>query len=78
VASPVFFETRNLKMTTTVTVKANHGWAVKVLACNPVTGDVEHTSYVPAGEQQDFVVFATRDLVIHEMQPGEALPDVAA
>lgn len=55
-------------MTTTVTVKANHGWPVDVTAIN---GDNESTTRVPAGETKDFIVFDGQDLRVHEVQPRE-------
>lgn len=63
-------------MTTTITVKANHGWPVKVSGHDPKTlasTGYEHT--VPAGEEMDFVVHSGQDLFVHEIQPDEAIID---
>lgn len=59
-------------MTTTVTVKANHGWPVKVSGVIPTTGeDAHYGGRVEAGETRDFICHGTMDLRIHEIQPGE-------
>lgn len=58
-------------MTTTVTVKANHGWPVKVTARYLSGGDLVPAPTVAAGETRDFYVYANMDLLIHEVQPGE-------
>ncbi len=63
-------------MTTTITVKANHGWPVDVFAHDkPADANGDTTGKligrVPAGATQDFHVHSTRDLFIHEVQPGE-------
>lgn len=61
-------------MTTTVVVKANHGWPVRVTPINPKTGDVDHQGRVEIVEkdsEQTFHVHSTRDLMIHEIQPDE-------
>lgn len=60
-------------MTTTITVKANHGWPVDVTAHNPETGDKidNYGGRVPAGETRDFIVTSSQDLSIHEVQPHE-------
>lgn len=55
-------------MTTKVTIHANHGWPVDVTLINPLGSTVQR---VPAGETQEFHVFDTRDLHIHEVQPDE-------
>lgn len=72
-------------MTTTVTVKANHGWPVRVEQWQPHKGNdtVERISetIVPAGSEQDFVCHSAADLMIHEIQPDEiegAAPDADA
>ena len=67
-------------MTTTITVKALHGWPVRVTEKTKVlnTGDENETDLhrrsfiVEAGNTQDFYVWDGRDLEIHEIQPGEA------
>jgi len=59
-------------MTTTVTVKANHGWPVK--ATGVKVGTMEPTNYggvVQPGEQRDFHCHSTMDLIVHEIQPEE-------
>lgn len=61
-------------MTTTVTVKANHGWPVKVTGVDPKTREPTMGNYggtVPAGETQDFICHSHMDLIIHEIQPDE-------
>lgn len=60
-------------MTTTITVKANHGWPVDVHGYG-VDG-VPYVNYggrVAAGETQDFICHSAMDLRIHEVQPHEA------
>lgn len=60
-------------MTTTITVKANHGWPVDVHAYGP--DGVPFANYggrVAAGETQDFICHSSMDLRIHEVQPSEA------
>lgn len=59
-------------MTTQITVKANHGWPVKVTGINPVSNEGSpYGGIVPAGETRDFHCHSTMDLIIHEIQPGE-------
>ena len=60
-------------MTTTVTVKANHGWPVDVQGVDAKTGEKIETyvGRVPAGETRDFHCHSTMDLRIHEVQPEE-------
>ncbi|UFW79990.1 hypothetical protein [Rhizobium sp. SU303] len=60
-------------MTTTIIVKANHGWPVDVSAFHPKTGEkIEHYGgRVPAGENRDFICHSDMDLKIHEVQPAE-------
>jgi hypothetical protein len=59
-------------MTTTVIVKANHGWPVRVTAkpVAPATGD-DRVEVVDAGNERSFIVHSTQDLLIHEIQPDE-------
>lgn len=66
-------------MTTTITVKANHGWPVNVKGINPKTGEetAEYGWNVPAGETRDFHCHSGMDLLIHEVQPEE-LTETAA
>jgi hypothetical protein len=59
-------------MTTTITVKANHGWPVRVTAIDPKTKAETPAPTVAAGEHRDFSVHSGSDLLIHEIQPGEA------
>lgn len=61
-------------MTTTITVKANHGWPVDVKGTNPATGEQipHYGGRVPAGESQDFICHSGMDLHVHEVQPDEA------
>lgn len=57
-------------MTTTVTVKALHGWPVDVTVVR--NGETLFpTRRVPNGEERDFYVHSGHDLLIHEVQPGE-------
>jgi hypothetical protein len=60
-------------MTTKVTVEANHGWPVKVIAVDPKTGNwLDHgVTIVAAGNKRDFYVHNTLDLIVHEVQPDE-------
>lgn len=66
-------------MTTTITVKANHGWPVRVTPLDPKTGEVDpqgQVQIVPKDSEQTFHVHSTRDLLIHEMQPDEAAQEL--
>ena len=59
-------------MTTTVLVKANHGWPVRVI---PVTADGGLTGPVQMVEpdhEGSFSVHSGQDLLIHEVQPDAA------
>lgn len=62
-------------MTTVVTVKANHGWPVRVQQWQPHKGndtvEMINETIVAAGEERDFVCHSHADLNIHEIQPGE-------
>lgn len=65
-------------MTTTVTVKALHGWPVRVTQVSVVPQGQSTTSegrrdvvIVPQGEERDFYVHSHMDLEIHEIQPDE-------
>ncbi|NTG20018.1 hypothetical protein G6K93_05815 [Agrobacterium rhizogenes] len=61
-------------MTTTVVVRANHGWPVKVTGVDPVTKEPTMGNYggiVPAGEARDFICHSDMDLHIHEIQAAE-------
>ncbi len=58
-------------MTTTVTIKAAH-WDVAVTAVSTKTGERSPAPTVSKGETRDFYVHSDMDLLIHEIQPGEA------
>jgi hypothetical protein len=58
-------------MTTTVIVKANHGWPVDVTHVTPKLGDQGHTVRVEPNTEQTFHVHMGADLLIHEVQPSE-------
>ena len=60
-------------MTTTITIKANHGWPVDVKGIDPATGEEIETygGRVPAGETRDFYCASHMDLRVHEVQPDE-------
>ncbi len=65
-------------MTTSVAVKALHGWPVDVTARDPRTGDAAWTRRVERGTEQTFAVHSGADLVIHEVQPDEIETKAAA
>ena len=56
-------------MTTTITVKANHGWPVKVTTIDPETDAITAEAHVEAGETRDFHAHSRADLRISEIQP---------
>lgn len=58
-------------MTTTITVKAGHGWPVDLTVIHPETGAAGATTRVPANTTQDFYVHSGQDLLVHEVQPAE-------
>jgi hypothetical protein len=61
-------------MTTTVIVKANHGWPVLVEGYQPGTDFPTKSFYggiVPKNEERTFHVHSSMDLRIHEIQPDE-------
>lgn len=59
-------------MTTTITVKALHGWPVRVEKLKPGTDEQLYpTEVVPAGETRDVYIHSGLDLRIHEIQPTE-------
>ena len=58
-------------MTTTVTIKANHGWPVSVVAVDLPSGDKRPPVIVEANTVRDFYVHSNMDLFIHEIQPNE-------
>jgi hypothetical protein len=60
-------------MTTTVTVKANHGWPVRVthIDRSPDGQTRETISRVEPGMEGVHAIWDGRDLLIHEIQPHE-------
>lgn len=71
-------------MTTSVVVKANHGWPVQITKLDPKTGERtgyldpvtgEKCSYpveiVPAGTERTVYVHSGQDILVHEIQPDE-------
>lgn len=60
-------------MTTTVIVKANHGWPVDVTPADPKTGlPLPFQAFrVGAGKEHEFAVHSGQDLLVHEVQPDE-------
>lgn len=60
-------------MTTTVVVKANHGWPVRVTKLNPKTGEEwpGQSVTVEKDTEQSISVHSSCDLLIHEIQPDE-------
>lgn len=56
-------------MTTTITVKANHGWPVKVTTIDPETDAITAEARVEAGETRDFYAHSRAALCIVEIQP---------
>lgn len=67
-------------MTTTVTVKANHGWPVKATGVKVGTLEPTMGNYggvVPAGETRNFICHSDMDLLVHEIQPSEIVVEVA-
>lgn len=65
-------------MTTTVIVKANHGWPVDVTP-QPIGGNPQApTERVAAGTERTFYVHGGQDLLIHEVQPSEIEAEDAA
>ncbi len=63
-------------MTTSVTVKANHGWPVRVTGVHSKTGeDANYGGIVPKNEERTFHCHSTMDLIVHEIQPEEDVPE---
>lgn len=58
-------------MTTTVEIKANHGWPVDIHYIDPKTGEIQTTTRLPAGTHKIDYVHSGRDMYIHEVQPDE-------
>lgn len=71
--SPYFKKEVIYTMTTTVIVKANHGWPVDVTPCDPAVRGVSlgSTTRVEPNTEQTFYVHGGQDLLIHEVQPLE-------
>ncbi|MBN9033711.1 MAG: hypothetical protein J0I23_28345 [Rhizobiales bacterium] len=67
-------------MTTTITVKAGHGWPVRVQGIDPHTSEdiPMYSGLVAAGETRDFICHSAMDLRIHEIQPDEVAAEKAA
>lgn len=65
-------------MTTTVIVKANHGWPVDVTPLAIGGAYVAPKTRVAAGETREFSVHSGQDLLIHEVQPSELSTEDAA
>ncbi|OYX15371.1 MAG: hypothetical protein B7Z15_00850 [Rhizobiales bacterium 32-66-8] len=68
-------------MTTTVVVKASHGWPVDVTPKDPKTGaplQSYPTVRVPPNEERAVYVHSGMDLHIHEVQPDEISEDPRA
>ena len=67
-----FRTSQDKDMTTTVIVKANHGWPVSVMQVDPKTSEtIGLPVTVEAGKTQEFVVHSSADLHVHEIQPEE-------
>lgn len=61
-------------MTTTITVKANHGQPVAVLQINPALGTIIGAPVIVAeNKSQDFYAHSTADIVVREIQPNDDL-----
>lgn len=67
-------------MTTTIVVKANHGWPVRVTKLNPKTGQEwpGQSVTVEKDTEQSISVHSSCDLLIHEVQPDEIEQPTAA
>lgn len=68
---------QEISMTTKVTVEANHGWPVRVIAIDPRTNEpigAGTGSVVPADGAMTFYVHSRQDLRVHEIQPDEIEP----
>lgn len=63
-------------MTTSIVVRALHGWPVKVTPIDTsIHGDKELPfRVVEAGKEETFAIWDGRDVRIHEIQPREADP----
>lgn len=61
-------------MTTSIVVKANHGWPVKVTKLDPKTGaalDWPPAEVVEPNSERTVYCHSGMDLLVHEMQPDE-------
>ena len=56
-------------MTTTVIIKANHGWGVSVVPLTTNGAPPGLAQIVEAGAEGRFSVHSGQDLIIHEIQP---------
>jgi hypothetical protein len=67
-------------MTTTVIVKANHGWPVKVTAVDKSADGTEARTEmrVEKNTEVSFAIWSGRDILVREIQPDEADFDAAA
>ena len=66
-------------MTTTVIVRANHGWPVEVTQINPATMEpIAPKQRVEPNTERSFCVHSTADLHVHEVQPHEQARDLDA
>lgn len=72
-------------MTTAVVVKAHHGWPVKITKIDPKTGEplvqvnsvtgepyTHPAEIVPPNSERTVYVHSGQDILVHEVQPGEA------
>ncbi|MBO4168875.1 hypothetical protein [Cereibacter azotoformans] len=58
-------------MTTTVIVKANHGWPVDVTPIGIETRALGMKTRVAPNTEQTFYAHSGQDLLIHEVQPTD-------
>ncbi|MDQ0301374.1 hypothetical protein [Ancylobacter polymorphus] len=62
-------------MTTTVVVKANHGWPVDVTRKDPKTGEpLSGAERVEANTERTFHIHSGMDLHVHEVQDYAKAP----
>lgn len=72
------FHFQEIRMTTTVVIKANHGWPVRVQQKDPKTGeDINQEIIVEPNTEMTYVVHSGADLLIHEIQPDERTQEAA-
>lgn len=60
-------------MTTTVEIRANHGWPVDITEI--YADGTRKKRRVPAGTTEEVAVWDTKDVLIHEVQPSEIATD---